>query len=131
MFNDKYELTRAVLEGKKTMTRRIVPQGFLGKVRKYQEKYYAETLDHISAEDAIINMIGPERLFCNSFKIGEVVAVTQSYRQIEKEIEKEGYPLDLKREKKICAGYTNKMFVRAEDMPHHIKITNILFKKRK
>lgn len=125
MFNDKYELTRAVLEGKKTMTRRIVPQGFLGKVRKYQEKYYAETLDHISAEDAIINMIGPERLFCNSFKIGEVVAVTQSYRQIEKEIEKEGYPLDLKREKRICAGYTNKMFVRAEDMPHHIKITNM------
>lgn len=125
MFNDKYEFTRAVLEGKKTMTRRIVPQGFLGKVRKYQEKYYAETLDHISAEDAIINMIGPERLFCNSFKIGEVVAVTQSYRQIEKEIEKEGYPLDLKREKRICAGYTNKMFVRAEDMPHHIKITNI------
>ena len=51
MFNDKYELTRAVLEGKKTMTRRIVPQGFLGKVRKYQEQYYAETLDPISAED--------------------------------------------------------------------------------
>ena len=53
------------------------------------------------------------------------MAIAQSYRKIEKEIEKEGYPLDLKREKRICAGYTNKMFVRAEDMPHHIKITNI------
>lgn len=29
MFNDKYGLTQAVLEGRKTMTRRTVPQSVL------------------------------------------------------------------------------------------------------
>lgn len=29
MFNDKYGLTKAVLEGRKTMTRRVVPEKLL------------------------------------------------------------------------------------------------------
>ena len=118
MFNDKYKLTKAVLEGWKTMTRRIVSQDFLDKVKKYQEEYFANTLDYISMEDAIINMIGPERLFCNSFKIGEIVAISQSY----KDIYNDAYHIGLYGR---TAGWTNKMFVRADDMPHHIKITNI------
>lgn len=118
MFNDKYKLTKAVLEGWKTMTRRIVSQDFLDKVKKYQDEYFANTLDYISMEDAIINMIGPERLFCNSFKIGEIVAISQSY----KDIYNDAYHIGLYGR---TAGWTNKMFVRADDMPHHIKITNI------
>lgn len=118
MFNDKYKLTKAVLEGWKTMTRRIVSQDFLDKVKKYQEEYFANTLDYISMEDAIINMIGPERLFCNSFKIGEIVAISQSY----KDIYNDAYHIGLYGR---TAGWINKMFVRADDMPHHIKITNI------
>lgn len=123
MFNDKYELTKAVLEGWKTMTRRIVSQDFLDKVKKYQEEYFANTLDYISMEDAIINMIGPEGLFCNSFKIGEIVAIAQSYESILCDLSIS----DIIRNEisDNHSGYKNKMFVKAELMPHHIKITNI------
>lgn len=123
MFNDKYKLTKAVLEGRKTMTRRIVSQDFLDKVKKYQEEYFANTLDYISMEDAIINMIGPERLFSNSFKIGEIVAIAQSYESILCDLSIS----DIIRNEisDNHSGYKNKMFVKAELMPHHIKITNI------
>lgn len=117
MFKDKYGLTQAVLDGRKTMTRRLVPQ----KVIKNSKVYAQLGQRGGNINDARIEYIVHQ----SPYKIGEVVAIAQSYRKIEKEIEKEGYPLDLKREKRICAGYTNKMFVRAEDMPHHIKITNI------
>lgn len=117
MFKDKYGLTQAVLDGRKTMTRRLVPQKVIN-----NSKVYAQ----LGQRGGNINDARIEYIVHQSpYKIGEVVAIAQSYRKIEKEIEKEGYPLDLKREKRICAGYTNKMFVRAEDMPHHIKITNI------
>lgn len=39
MFNDKYGLTQAVLEGRKTMTRRIVSQCILDAAKKYQKEY--------------------------------------------------------------------------------------------
>lgn len=117
MFKDKYGLTQAVLDGRKTMTRRLVPQKVINNSKVYAQ--LGQRGGNIN--DARIEYIVPQ----SPYKIGEVVAIAQSYRKIEKEIEKEGYPLDLKREKRICAGYTNKMFVRAEDMPHHIKITNI------
>ncbi len=123
MFNDRFGLTKAVIDGRKTMTRRIVSQYFLDKVKKYQEEYFANTLDHISTEDAIINMIGPERLFCNSFKVGEIVAIAQAYKDI---YEKGGFDMhDQFTFVEESAGWTNKMFVNAELMPHHIKITNI------
>lgn len=117
MFKDKYCLTQAVLDGRKTMTRRLVPQKVITNSKVYTQ---------LGQRGGNINDARIEYIVHQSpYKIGEVVAIAQSYRTIEKEIEKEGYPLDLKREKRICAGYTNKMFVRAEDMPHHIKITYI------
>ena len=100
MFNDKYGLTQAVLEGHKTMTRRIVkdgtPLGNWGEIEKYAK-----------------------------YKIGEVVAVAQSYQSIEKEIRSLGLPLDLKENIAKHKGYTNKMFVKSSYMPHRIRITNI------
>lgn len=117
MFKDKYGLTQAVLDGRKTMTRRLVPQKVINNSKVYAQLGQRGGNIHDARIEYIVHQ--------SPYKIGEVVAIAQSYRKIEKEIEKEGYPLDLKREKRICAGYTNKMFVRAEDMPHHIKITNI------
>ena len=117
MFKDKYGLTQAVLAGQKTMTRRLVSKKVINNSKVYVQLIYAkDNIDDLRRE--YIKRTSP-------YKIGEVIAITQSYRQLEKEIEKQGLPLDIKREKRICAGYTNKMFVRAEDMPHHIKITNI------
>ena len=93
MFNDRYGLTKAVLEGRKTMTRRIVKGGIpLGNWEE-TEKYA-------------------------HYKVGEVVAIAQAY----KDIYNDSYHIGLYGR---TAGWKNKMFVRADDMPHHIKITNI------
>ena len=121
MFNEQFGLEQATLDGTKTMTRRIVPQVILDYVPKYQQEYYEQTLSTISFEDAILNMVGAEKMFQRYvYNVGEIVAIAQRYSQIEKEIKKLGLPFDLKKHK----GYNNKMFVRAEDMPDHIKITD-------
>lgn len=95
MFNDKYGLTEAVLNGRKTQTRRLVPNGTpIGN--------WVETEAHAH------------------FKVGEVVAVAQSYNSIWQHV---GYMTA--EEANVTPGYRNKMFVKAELMPHHIRITNI------
>lgn len=92
MFNDKFLLTQAVLRGDKTQTRRIVKDGTpLGN--------FEETMKHAP------------------YKVGEIVAVAQCYRDIgSPQFDKFGYDV---------SGNTNKMFVKAELMPHKIKITNV------
>ena len=104
MFNDKYGLTQAVLDGRKTITRRTVPEKFLECITEYA---------HGDEEDLIY------RLIANStYRVGEVVAISQAY----KDIYNDAYHIGLYGR---AAGWTNKMFVKAELMPHHIKITNI------
>lgn len=98
MFNDRYGLTQAVLDGRKTMTRRIVPDGTpLGNWEETVKK--------------------------SRYKVGEIVAVAQSYH----ELNKSGYvaPRWCEHTCESSAGYKNKMFVRADLMPHRIRITNI------
>ena len=129
MFNDKYRLTQAVLDGHKTMTRRIVPQCILKAAKKYQEEYYAGALEHISLKDAIMNMVGPERMFQRYiYHIGEIVAIAQSYSTL-------GYSASEYCEIKMpnggtrdgtleeLMGWSNKMYVNAERMINHIRIT--------
>ena len=96
MFNDKYGLTQAVLNGCKTMTRRIV-----------------ETKTDVEG-----NIIFP----APKYKIGEVIAIAQSYSTIEKECGAEKIPSHITEN---SPGYRNKMFVSAKNMPYHIKITGI------
>ena len=106
MFNDKYGLTQAVLEGRKTQTRRT----FL--------KHGEENLLHDITSEYLISVK-------SRYKVGETVAIAQSYKDIHAEILREVGPCDLKKEFQQSKGYTNKMFVRAEKMPHAIRITNI------
>lgn len=112
MFNDQYGLTQAVLEGRKTQTRRIA----------YQEpfKFYCNCGFYTEGKDKgklAIND-GNEIVAKSTYKIGEVVAVAQRYSDIpfNKEIFK-GAGLSI--------GWVNKMFVKSDLMPHQIKITNI------
>ena len=123
MFNEPFGLQQATFDKIKDMTRRLVPKRILAKVDDYRREYYKQTLDRISVEDAIMNMVGPEKMFKAPYEVGEVVAIAQRYSQLEKEIERLGLPLDLKDWVRKHKGYNNKMYVRAEDMPHHIKIT--------
>lgn len=112
MFNDQYGLTQAVLDGRKTQTRRIA----------YQEpfKFYCNCGFYTEGKDKgklAIND-GNEIVAKSTYKIGEVVAVAQRYSDIpfNKEIFK-GAGLSI--------GWVNKMYVKSDLMPHHIKITNI------
>ena len=92
MFNDKYCLTQAVLAGTKTMTRRLLKDNVpLGNWEETQKKL--------------------------PYKVGEVVAIAQSYNTIGKtQYDKFGNGVP---------GNSNKMFTRAELLPHHIKITDV------
>lgn len=121
MFNDRYGLTEAVLEGRKTMTRRILkaPRTMEGKdvygfsVVTYRTGEVVEVMA-IDEDGAMIGNILPK------YKVGEVVAVAQAYRDAIN-------PLDWVNTLiyKNEPGWNNKMFVRADLMPHCIRITSV------
>ncbi len=135
MFNDKYGLTKAVLEGRKTQTRRIINLKEQ-LIRDYQLCYYNNTFDFLDGLDLI------DCYYANNyeklpFKIGEILAVAQSYKdcgysikQYETSKDSEfGYLTGCGVEeipmKWPIEGYNNKMFVRADLMPHQIRITDV------
>lgn len=115
MFNDKYGLTQAVLEGRKTQTRRII------KMPDYDEEYLDTAFDWDFRESVIIDRYAK---YC----VGEIVAIAQNYRDagidfIQCDIRpnhnhKWGHTCNMK-------GWNNKMFVQPEVMPHQIRITNV------
>nr|DAT76491.1 MAG TPA: ASCH domain protein [Caudoviricetes sp.] len=103
MFNDKFCLTKAVLARTKTMTRRVLRDNVpLGN--------WEETKKHLP------------------YKVGEIVAIVQSYKDIieclpmysDAILDEVGIP-----RKEFKAGWTNKMFVKADLLPHHIRITDV------
>ena len=134
-FSDRYGLTQAVVDLIKTNTRRleksldVLPLDYNPLLTEFQFEY----------KDGII--IG-RRFFKGSYaetyhlkpryKIGEVVAVSQSYKDIDErgivgfedasDIQP-GMVSPIFAEQ--SAGWTNKMFVRADLMPNQIRITNI------
>lgn len=59
-------------------------------------------------------------LSSSRYKVGETVAIAQSYADITPQVD---WVKCMTRKEEI--GWNNKMFVRAEDMPHHIRITKI------
>lgn len=119
MFNDKYGLTQAVLEGRKTMTRRLVPYSILMMLGRYRQEYYEATLEPISKRKALLNMIVGERLLSTVYQIGEEVAVAQAYKDLQNPFAECGMAWP------TAGGWGNKMFVKAEDMPHRIRIIKI------
>ena len=128
MFNDKYGLTQAVLEGLKTMTRRIfyIPD----KLVPYLD------IDDIFdiVDDCIIWKDKSDNIrmtFEPKYKVGEVVAIAQSYMDVDR-FHRKGknaayleYLDSILPELKLYPGWGNKMFVKADLMPRHIKITGI------
>jgi len=109
MFNDRYGLTQAVIEGRKTMTRRLVdPKS------KYEELRFVQPC--IATEYGLYGYTeNDEWVIIPKYKVGEVVAVAQSYNEVVREFT--GLAFE--------PGSTNKMFVRADLMPYRIRITGI------
>jgi hypothetical protein len=112
MFNDSCGLTQAVLEGRKTMTRRVMSIDFYNGLD--MKAYDDGDMECFMDRDG--DFIDFRYTTKTPYQLGEVVAVAQSYRALSKA----GYDAP-----ESSAGYNNKMFVRAELMPHRIKITSI------
>lgn len=122
MFNDKFLLTQAVLNGTKPMTRRLlkVPKTCNGK-----EVYSFNILTN-NAGTQCVDLVDENEVVLGSWKphyeVGEVVAIAQSYKEVypnaDFEMVGDGFM-------KESSGWTNKMFVKADLMPHHIKITDV------
>lgn len=119
-FSDRFGLTQAVLEGRKTMTRRLVSERCLEEAKSCQYVYYQDTFDFLPLDDALLELF--------PFKVGEVVAVAQNLRDM-------GYdPRDIRHRSGAIWGldhtpaWTNKMFVSASECIHQIRITSTYVK---
>lgn len=125
LFNDKFGLTKAVLYGRKTQTRRIIHV-------QPPYKNYDIAFPVFEKEDWRTNPLYGALCWVNKnnpdectewirpqFKEGDVVAVAQSYKEI-------GFSeTEIFIHKELNAGWNNKMFVRAEACKHQIRITNV------
>lgn len=118
MFNDRFGLTQAVLEGRKLQTRRIINDVdnllFYDFGIEYNGKQYASFM--YSEGAFTIDIYLP-------YQVGEIVAIAQSYKDVYEARLASDLFFDL--EVYNEAGWDNKMFVKAKLMPHHIKITNV------
>lgn len=133
MFSDRFGLTQAVLEGRKTQTRRKVTL----------------TLHEISEENELKEVCAEEIFLYEGawlfkykgkiyelpkenrpkYKVGEVVSIAQSYKDCGySEIALDRSPKDFRIVRGTLGqskGWKNKMFVRADACKHQICITNV------
>jgi len=114
MFNDNYGLTRAVIDGRKTMTRRIITDSNVD-----------ARLEELWEDDKVNGSDWKFLLEHIAYKVGEQIAVAQRYKDIADSIfvkeqlaANEENPQALR----LSAGWYNKMFTAAYYMPHRIEI---------
>lgn len=136
LFNDFYGLTQAVLDGRKTQTRRIInPQPEVSERLGMVWKGYASGIRDSYGSPNFLKGVYQNFLLstnypqCRRYKLGEVVAVAQSYKDA-------GYNANaLDRSPKdinivrgtlgASKGWNKKMFVRADACKHRIRITDV------
>lgn len=134
-FCDRYGLTQAVLNGTKTMTRRLIPPKVVEyALNVYRQDYYSAALDYLNDKECLEGWLIVEKK--SRYKLGEVVAVAQAYKVIEV-YNPDSYEDVMLDQGTICesshpyshlmrsGGWDNKMFVRPDLMPHQIQITDI------
>lgn len=124
MFNERYGLQRAAIDGTKPMTRRSVPdkwQDLLTWIFEACNYDYSKFWQNPTVQ-LIMNEKAP-------YKIGEVVAIAQSYKDCGYNGDtKYGWCYDENEERidvlyKEVPGWKNKMFVRSSRMPNRILFT--------
>lgn len=111
MFNEPCGLQKSVLSKRKTMTRRIVPIGTLTKAK-------AKSQTHGKREEEYIR-------YYAYYKVGDVVAISQRYSELSEELLYESNGMLKVKQSALEKGWRNKMYVNAELMPHHIRITKV------
>lgn len=115
MFNDRYRLTQAVLEGRKTQTRRIA---YIGSLPRLDFGICVKPKNFGRATFSY----GGVNISHSRYCIGEEVAVAQAYSEF---VSEAGFNEAEINKLRISKGWTNKMFVKADLMPHRIRITDI------
>lgn len=141
MFSDKNGLTQAVLECRKTQTRRVItyPKTFHGKdvcgyyvCRRATNRAITEVFMYDENESFI-----DEGQILPKYKVGEVVAVAQSYCSIADELENcnnatcaAHYEKNVQKASEYISwmyhpGFNNKLFVAADRMIHKIRINDV------
>lgn len=114
MFNDRYGLTDAVLEGRKTVTRRIVT-GIYGESSIEDNPPRVDEVQRPSINSKYI------KSHLAKYQVGEVLAIAQRMRDV-----CSGSDLDIRHlENLYGAAWNNKMFVKAELMPHKIEMLDV------
>ena len=140
MFNDRYGLTQAVLEGKKTMTRRIIPDIEIDWNRRgvvtlpvggFEHDVLFMDVRKILPDMGRSDYPAPTK-YQPRYERGEELAVAQCYKDIDyrgivayedaSDIQP-GMVRPIPAQE--SAGWTNKMFVRADLMEETIRITDI------
>lgn len=119
MFNDRFGLTDAVIEKRKTVTRRVInPQP--DRARHWNPIYVKDELMYYQDERGMCQLIDENgKVIYPPFKVGEIVAIAQKYERVYSVGEM--YKLGVLH-KKVSK---NKMFVRADLMPHQIRIIDV------
>lgn len=129
MFNNRCNLTELTLQGYKNKTRRAEKkmQKFISDYEENRRPFEIRRTKIIAAGNGgygLLQVDTPDDCFFmpTQYKVGEVVAVAQCYKEIFPDADFEMVGTEFMTE---TAGWTNKMFVRADLMQHHIKITGI------
>ena len=125
MSNDRYGLTQAVIDEIKTNTRRaersldVLPLFYNPLISDFQFEYS----DGLMVVRRLFKGIHVQTYHLKPrYKIGEEVAVAQPYKDVYPNADFDMVGNEFMTE---TAGWNNKMFVRADLMPHHIRITDI------
>ena len=136
LFNDKFLLTQAVLEGRKTQTRRLLTLT-LHKKADRDNALIEVSPSKVFFEDGKWKFVYDDYVFLlpkknyPKYRVGEVIAVAQSYSDCGG-VNEYGVPMweiISQRVGGTNAGWGNKMFVRGGLMPHQIRITNVRIEK--
>lgn len=140
-FNDRYGLTDAVIEGRNIMTRRLIDPMPKDCATVHKNCWGADWSDEPMSLVVDRDTGGIYCRYCGNgvrlhdggyhyktkYKVGEVVAVAQSYERIGLNPNHYLWLPDLDAFQLISTvkGWRNKMYVRAGLMPHQIRITGI------
>ena len=132
MFNHRYGLHDATVQGTKTKTRRIIP-------KKKIEAYY-KSRDNVSyvclptCQPIYSETLEQAMMRQCPYEVGQVLPIAECYAEIYNRLLLHGktndalaFRSELGAEPELQAGWQNKMFVREELMPRAIRIDAIRF----
>ena len=135
MFSERYGLEQAVLAGTKTMTRRIATElnyPLIEDISEWGQDDKGRAMISVRYSTGLFNDVYPP------YQPGEIVALAQSYEQIYLGFSEPRMRHDFGMRVSAVhhtgdlhsiAGWTNKMFVKANLMPNRIQITNVKYER--